>query len=417
MIGKGMKKLNLTETLSYDDITLAPAYSELKSRSEANPGIFNFKLPIFASCMDTLGRNIMECIINNNIPFVAHRAFKSAKEQYEYFVPEFTKTAPFERYNKIWFAVGSVQKYKDWIDYLYHAVGVRNFCIDMAHGDCKACIDTIKYIKSLRTDIDICKTLNLDDDYLKSIPKETDADKTHVIAGNVATAEGFKRLQDAGADGIRVGIASGSICSTNIETGMGLPVLTSIIDCMKVKNKHTWLIADGGIRAVGDIVKAIFFGADFVMIGKLFASTDLSDGKCYNNNKEEIPSELTIYPETDLTNLNNFITTLPEEKQIKIAKELEKLTTVYKAYHGMASRAARNNILAYAAVEGVEGLIKYTGTTQQFITDTELRLKAAMSYAGAKDWTDFRKNTKAYKRSISGVHAADVHMDILTKFH
>ena len=199
---------DLKVTYSYNDVSLVPAYSELTSRSQANPEMHGFKLPIIASCMDKLGRNIMEEIINSNIPFVAHRAFKSAKEQYEYFIPNFEKNQPFDRYKRIWFAVGSVQKYKDWIDYLYFGVGVRNFCVDMAHGDSKSCVDTIKYIKSLRTSIESSNK------YIKSIPEPNENDKTHVIAGNIATLDGFKRLQKAGADGIRVGIASGSICFT-----------------------------------------------------------------------------------------------------------------------------------------------------------------------------------------------------------
>ena len=82
-----MKKFQIT--YGYDDVTLVPAYSELESRSDANPVMHDFKIPIIASCMDTLGVDLMNCVISNNIPFIAHRAFKSAKEQYEYFIPNF----------------------------------------------------------------------------------------------------------------------------------------------------------------------------------------------------------------------------------------------------------------------------------------------------------------------------------------
>jgi IMP dehydrogenase/GMP reductase len=411
-----MKKL--PETLSYDDVTLAPNFSTLASRKEASTKFDIYDLPIMVSCMDTLGKDLMECVTRKNIPFIAHRAFKSAEEQFNYFIPDNEFKAPFHVYQNIWWAVGSVLKYRSWIDYLYNK-GVRKFCVDMAHGDSQACIDTIKYIKNL--------------DIEKRSEEETNPEKhltslggpnvpLHIIAGNVATAEGFKRLQEAGADGIRVGIASGSICSTNIETAMGLPVLTSIIECMKVKKKETWLIADGGIRSAGDIAKAIYFGADFAMIGKLFAATDKACGNSYNINKELIEPGKEIYQQ-NLTvddvchafilngcSVNDFT---PEFIQLMF----NKYKVVYKGYHGMASRAARENILSYAAVEGVEGLIKYSGTTEEFITDTKLRLQASLSYAGARNWEEFRKNAKAYKRSISGVHAADVHMDILTKFH
>ena len=200
-----MKKLQLT--YGYDDVTLVPAYSELASRSLTSPEMHGFNLPIIASCMDTLGVDLMECVIQNNIPFIAHRAFKSAEEQFKYFIPDNTFTQPFTRYDKIWWAVGSSQKYADWITYLYNK-GVRKFCIDMAHGDSKACIDTIKFIRKL--DSDEKANAKKQGKVLYSLCGE-DTD-VHIIAGNVATAEGFKRLQAAGANGIRIGIASGQIC-------------------------------------------------------------------------------------------------------------------------------------------------------------------------------------------------------------
>lgn len=187
--------MTLKETYAYDDVTLIPAYSELKSRSEANPSMHGYKLPIIASCMDVFGKDMMKCITKNNIPFIAHRAFKSAEEQFKAFIPS-TYDPNEINYENIWFAVGSVQKYKDWINTLI-TFGVRKFCVDMAHGDSLSCIDTIKFLRRRLAD-----------------QPETIFGKPHIIAGNVATPEGFKRLQKAGADGIRVGIASGQICFT-----------------------------------------------------------------------------------------------------------------------------------------------------------------------------------------------------------
>lgn len=187
--------MTLKETYAYDDVTLIPAYSELKSRSEANPSMHGYKLPIIASCMDVFGKDMMKCITKNNIPFIAHRAFKSAEEQFKAFIPS-TYDPNEINYENIWFAVGSVQKYKDWINTLI-TFGVRKFCVDMAHGDSLSCIDTIKFLRRRLAD-----------------QPDTIFGKPHIIAGNVATPEGFKRLQKAGADGIRVGIASGQICFT-----------------------------------------------------------------------------------------------------------------------------------------------------------------------------------------------------------
>jgi IMP dehydrogenase/GMP reductase len=413
-----MQKLKMS--YSYDDVTLVPAYSELYSRSDTITAMHGYYLPIMGSCMDTLGKKIMDECVSQNIPFICHRSFKNAEAQLNYFLgnPHTYK----HNYNKcIWFAVGSVQKYQKWIEYLYDH-GVRRFCIDMAHGDSKACIDTIQFIKNL----DILKKEESVDKqtYITSLGGKDIP--VHIIAGNVATAAGFKRLQKAGADGIRVGIASGSICSTNIETGMGLPILTSIMECAKVKNKNTWLIADGGIRSAGDIAKAIYFGADFCMLGKLLAATDLADGKLYNKNMCEINPEIAIYPE-------NFAITVAERmardviKNIKITdtkhfqenyyNQAELDTVMYKGYHGMASRSARNNLLSYAGVEGAEGLLKYTGTTKQFLLDTKLRLQSSLSYGGAYTWNEFRKNVKAYLRTPSANTAAGIHLDVITQLH
>ena len=507
-----MKRMQMT--YGYDDVTLVPAYSDLESRSCSKTNMHGFDIPIIASCMDTLGYDLMETVIKNNIPFIAHRAFKTVQEQWNYFIPNNEFNHPFLRYQKIWWAVGSVKKYEKWIEYLYDK-GVRNFCVDMAHGDSKACIDTIKYIKNL----DICRKEEALKTPGKTLTSFSLPDRpVHIIAGNVATPEGFKRLENAGANGIRIGIASGQICftgdtlvtvcasknkfyekqikhikvgdhvvtasgktrevkkiyendyvgeiykinddikvtpthkfhvydhltkekkyleikdydekrysfldydnkthkanldidefngkvynievddehtytvgklmlgvsncSTAIQTGFGVPILTNIIESVKArKNKNTWIIADGGIKNTGDIAKAIYFGADFCMIGKLFAATDKACGKCYDKNFKLIKND-------DLENI------------------------VYKEYHGMASRDARKNILSYASVEGVAGMVKYSGTTEDFINDTKLRLQASLSYAGAKDWKEFRKNTYPVMRSNAGIIAADTHLDV-----
>lgn len=419
----------IKETYAYNDISLVPAYSDLKSRSDANPKMHDYKLPIMASCMNTLGKKLMEEIITNNIPFIAHRAFSSAEEQFK----TFTGKQEYDEYSGqqiskcVWFAVGSVQKYKDWIDYLYDR-GVRRFCVDMAHGDSKACIDTIKYIKDMdKFKKGLAKQRN---EYVVTLGGKQDF-PVHVIAGNVATLEGFKRLQKAGADGIRVGIASGSICSTALETGMGVPILSNIMEIAPHK-KNTWLIADGGAHHCGDIAKAIYFGADFVMLGKMLAATDLAEGKCYNKFLKEIKDEV-IYPETMEQAFLDEIQTLIDNKEIDIkAEEIIEITDImhdpkfekiynnilnrvikYKGYNGMASRGARKGLLNYASVEGRSGLIEYEGSTKQFIHDTYLRLQASLSYGGARDWNEFRKNVKAVKRSQAAISAGKTHLDIL----
>lgn len=374
----------LKKTYSYDDVTLVPSYSELRSRGETNPEMFSYSLPIIMSPMDTVTTpRMIRLFIKNNLVATIHRSFKSPQDQLNYLLyynseeKEDIETQKNIIHNT-WFSVGSVWKYKDWIDFLYKN-GVVKFLVDMAHGDSVACIETIKYIRSF-------------------------GDKIHIIAGNVATKSGFKHLQASGANGVRVGIASGSICSTSMETGFGVPILTNITDCLQVKNDDVWLIADGGCKYTGDIAKAVYFGADFVMCGKMLASTDLACGDLYNK-KGEIIKDNPLFPEIlEKMDINEF-----EELEEDYIKDR---IVSYRGYHGMASRAARKGILSYASVEGHEGCIKYTGTTEQFIIDTKLRLQASLSYGGSRNWKDFRKNVKAVMRSNSGISAADTHLDI-----
>lgn len=377
--------MKLIEALAYDDVTLIPQYSELTSRSQASPRMKDFSLPIIASCMDTLGYKMKETCVKNYIPFICHRSFKSAKEQLHYFLRGETDDSYSYKpadCDCLWFAVGSVGKYKEWIDELIN-FGIRHFCVDMAHGDSKSCIDTIKYIRQ-----------KIQEQIIKGNDHKIQS-KLHIIAGNVATAEGFKRLQEAGANGIRIGIASGSICSTALNTGFGVPILTNIIECAKVRKKDVWIIADGGVKNIGDIAKAVFFGADFCMLGKMLAATSDSEGTCYNAKKEEIKGD-PIYPD------------LIKEDDPIVKSNIVK----YKAYRGMASRGARKGILSYASVEGVEGLIKYTRSTEAFLKDTGLQLQASLSYGGSRNWEEFRKKVKACRRSNSGIMAADTHLYI-----
>jgi IMP dehydrogenase/GMP reductase/preprotein translocase subunit YajC len=217
-----------------------------------------------------------------------------------------------------------------------------------------------------------------------------------------------------------------SNCSTALQTGFGVPILTNIIESVKArKNKNTWIIADGGIKNTGDIAKAIYFGADFCMIGKLFASTDLACGECYNKNKEHIIDTLFKFG-CEEPNFMRPIYPWEAEQMYQLAEELDNRKNddnnrrqlvinnivAYKEYHGMASRDARKNILSYASVEGVSGLVKLTGKTEDFIKDTKLRLQASLSYAGAKNWVEFRKNTYPVLRSNAGIIAGETHLDI-----
>ena len=338
------------ECFSCNNILLVPRHSEHDSRSACNPSISDpnigeYFLPVIASPMDRVySKEMDELLTSNKVMVMVHRYFKCYEDQLAAaYLPESSDYR--------FFAVGSL-KNKVWIDGLLDS-GIKHFCVDMAHGDTKACVETVKYL----------------------------VDKgAKVIAGNVATKSGFSRLQDAGAWGIRVGIGSGSICSTRTKTGFGVPLLSSIEDCNMIKDTSI-LIADGGMKEPGDLAKAIAFGADMCMLGGMFASTDLAPGDCYNEDKNRI----CAYDELDIKITN-------EDGQPFYRDYVR-----YKHYRGMASSSAREGVLKKASIEGVDGLIPYTGTTKDFVENLYLNLQASLSYGGETNWKDFRRKVKKIK--------------------
>ncbi len=231
--------------------------------------------------------------------------------------------------------------------------------VDTAHGHSKKVIETVKKLK-------------------QSFPKLL------VIAGNVATAEGVKALAEAGADGVKVGVGPGSICTTRVVAGVGVPQFTAIIECSKVAREYgITLIADGGIRYSGDIVKALAAGADSVMIGSIFAGT------------EEAPGETILYQGRK-----------------------------YKAYRGMGSESAMKkgsadryfqSENAKLVPEGVEGMVPYKGTVKDVVHQLVGGLKAGMGYVGAKDLLELRQKAKFIKVTLAGLRESHPHDIIITR--
>ena len=195
-------------------------------------------------------------------------------------------------------------------------------------------------------------------------------------------------------------IVHNSICSTRMNCGFGVPQFTSVQDCAKVKLPHVILISDGGIKHPGDISKAIAAGADFCMLGKMLASTDLAAGQCYDKDKH------IVSPYIDKVGVNTTINVHKWIAGCKINPEVR-----YKEYHGMASRDARKGVLQYASVEGVSGLTPFTGSTVQLLTDLKLNLEASLSYAGSRNWIDFKRHVKIIKISNSAILESSTHVE------
>lgn len=218
---------------------------------------------------------------------------------------------------------------------------------------------------------------------LKSIKKKYDIE---VIAGNVATAEGTLDLIKAGADAVKVGIGPGSICTTRIVAGAGVPQITAIKDCYSVARKFKIpLIADGGIKYSGDITKALAAGASVVMIGSLFAGTD------------ESPGEVVLY----------------QGRSYKVYRGMGSIGAMEQ---GAKDRYQQEGVETKKLVpEGVEGRVPYKGTLSQSVHQLMGGLRSGMGYCGAKDLTELRRKAKFIRITNAGLRESHVHDVIITK--
>jgi IMP dehydrogenase len=258
-------------------------------------------------------------------------------------------------------AVGVGADRDERVDALLRA-GSDVICVDTAHGHSKGVIQAVADIR-------------------RNFPK------AQIIAGNVATGEGALALAKAGADAVKVGIGPGSICTTRVVAGVGVPQITAIADCARaLAPTNATIIADGGIKYSGDVAKAIAAGAHTVMIGSLFAGTD------------EAPGELILYQGRS-----------------------------YKVYRGMGSIGAmragsrdryfQTDVTSDAKLvpEGIEGRVPYRGTLSQSIHQLIGGVKAGMGYTGCKTIEDLRTKARFVRATAMGLRESHVHDVIITK--
>ncbi len=240
--------------------------------------------------------------------------------------------------------------------------GVDVLFIDSAHGYSKNVIETIIEIKYHFPDCQL-------------------------VAGNVATPEGAEALIKAGADGIKVGIGPGSICTTRVVAGAGVPQLTAIHNCTVVAERYGIpVIADGGIRFSGDIVKAIAAGAHAVMIGNLFAGT------------EEAPGETILY----------------EGRTYKIYRGMGSLSAMQKR-GGRERYGQEAEDLSKFVPEGIEGKVPYRGPVSNMVYQLIGGLRSGMGYCGCKTIEELRKNAKFIKITPAGYRESHVHDVIIIR--
>jgi len=252
---------------------------------------------------------------------------------------------------------------KDFMDRVaaLQQVGADVIALDSAHGHSKGVIDALKQVKK----------------NFKSI---------NVIAGNVGTAAGAKALADAGADAIKVGIGPGSICTTRIVAGSGVPQLTAIMEAHSIlKQRNIPLIADGGIRYTGDMVKALAAGADCVMMGSIFAGT------------EESPGETIIY----------------EGRKFKEYRGMGSLGAMATGSSDRYFQDPEDDVKKFVP-EGIEGRVAYKGTLKEVVYQYVGGLRAGMGYCGAKSIMDL-KNASFVKITNAGMRESHAHDIEITK--
>ena len=226
--------------------------------------------------------------------------------------------------------------------------------IDTAHAHSKKVIESVKIIKKKYK-------------------------KLEIVVGNIATAEAAKALISAGVDSLKVGIGPGSICTTRIIAGIGVPQMTAIMDVVSIaKKSNIPVIADGGIKYSGDITKALAAGADCVMIGNLLAGTD------------ESPGDLVLY-------------------QGRSYKTYRGMGSVEAMKDGSRDRYNQDDIIDSKLVpEGIEGRVPYRGATSKVIFQLVGGLKAGMGYTGSKNLKDLKK-AKFLKLTGAGLKESHVH--------
>lgn len=241
------------------------------------------------------------------------------------------------------------------------AAGVDVLAIDTAHGHSKNVIDAVKTTRREHPDVQL-------------------------LAGNVATAEGTQRLAEAGVDGIKVGIGPGSICTTRVVAGVGVPQISAVVECAGEAKKHGLpIVADGGIKFSGDVAKAVAAGADCVMVGSMLAGTD------------EAPGQLVLYQ-----------------------------GRTYKSYRGMGSLGAmkRGSKDRYAQAdvedlgklvpEGIEGRVPYRGPLSSVIYQLVGGLRAGMGYTGCRTIRELHEKARFVKMSAQGLRESHVHDVVVT---
>ena len=340
------------EALTYDDVLLVPQYSNIESRSQISLTTdmgkgFTLGLPIIASPMDTIsGAPMCKSLDVAGGAAIVHR-YNTIDEQVKIVSDAIERGT-----RNLGAAIGVTGDYLERAIAL-HDAGVRVLCVDVAHG----------HHVLVQTAIDRLKS--------------NFGSNVHLMAGNVATVEGFDALASWGADSVRCNIGGGSICTTRIQTGHGVPGLHTLFDCASSEHAgKVKIIADGGIRTSGDIVKALAAGADAVMLGSMLSGTSESCGEI-------------IYVHNAATG----------ERETR------------KAYRGMASAEAQNDWRGKtSSLEGVATTVPFKGDVGPILSKLEGGIRSGLSYSGAGDIAELHAKAKFIRQTNAGRVESGAHV-------
>ena len=349
----------IKESLTFDDVLLLPRYSRvLPSKTDISLKLTKkilLKVPFLSSAMDTVTESRMASAIANEGGIgIIHRNLNIKKQSEEV-----------KKVNRKKLFVGAaIGTNKEDIERARSLIsnGVDLIVIDTAHGHSEKVLKTLSKIKKITKEIPIC-------------------------VGNVATGDAAKRLYNSGADIIKVGIGPGSICTTRMVAGIGVPQISAIMDVKKkLRKKEIKIISDGGIKFSGDIAKALAAGADAIMMGSIFAGTEESPGKKFKSKG-------------------------------KYYKQYRGMGSVGAMSAGSANRYFQKDFKDKSkfVAEGVEGRVEYKGKVSKIIYQLQGGLRSSMGYIGAKNLKEINKKAKFVKITKAGFYESMVHSVEMTQ--
>ena len=349
----------IKEALTFDDVLLLPRYSSvLPGTTSISLHLTNkitLKVPFLSSAMDTVTESKMAIAIAKEGGLgIIHRNLDIKNQSRE------IKKVKNKKY-LVGAAIGTNKEDFDRARSLV-AHGVDLIVIDTAHGHSEKVLRTLTNIKKI----------------IKKVP---------ICVGNIATGEAAKKLYNSGADIIKVGIGPGSICTTRMVAGVGVPQISAIMEVKKALNKKKIkIISDGGIKFSGDIAKALAAGADAIMMGSIFAGTEESPGKKFKFNG-------------------------------KIYKQYRGMGSIGAMSAGSANRYFQKKFKDKSKFvpEGVEGRVEYKGKVSNIIYQLQGGLRSSMGYIGAKNLEEINKKAKFIKITKAGFYESMVHSVEMTQ--